>query len=86
MIEVSLVTTFGAGTIDRGSYLWLLDVLDNMPEVGDSIGNGQLSLVAESENDDTNLFLNQSISFTLGSSGVFYPLGLNSQANVDPAC
>ena len=71
MIEVSLVTTFGAGTSNRGSYLWLLDVLDNMPEVGDSTANGQLSLLAQSDNNDTDLFLNQSISFMLGSSGVF---------------
>lgn len=63
-IDIFLTTNFR-----NGSYLWLYDVLDDMPKVGDSISNGALALLAESGNRSG--LLDQSISHLLGSSGVF---------------
>lgn len=67
-IGIFLTTSFG-----NGSYLWLYDVLNDMPKVGDSTSNGALALLAQSSNTDAfpGPFNDQSISYSLGSSGVF---------------
>lgn len=70
-IGIALETTFGQGTGSQGSYLWLYRVLDGVADIGDSIGNSGLELIAQSSNNDTDDFLNQSISTTLASSGLF---------------
>jgi hypothetical protein len=72
-LQIDLATTFGAGTNSQGSYLWLYRVGDDNAQVGDTAfgATPDLTSVANSSNNDTDDFLDQSITYNVTATGQY---------------